>query len=582
MSSPVSRRSQENSTEMLIELNIKNIALIEGLRIELARGLNVLTGETGAGKSIVVDCVNLSLGNRGGRELVRTGEEKGQVRALFDITGNAAAEAYLTELGIEYDDGFVEVSRELTNQGRSICRIAGNVVPMSTLKAFTGHLVDLHGQQEHQKLMDPANHVMYLDSFGGEEIKLLKETMREKHKAYTSAKSALDKLLSDEATRSQKIDFLTMQVKEIKAAKLKNGEEEELTRKCKLFENAEKLSGSMRIAYERVYAGGKSMSAQESLKRASDALSGIADLDDNYAALQERVSDAMYLVQDIGYELQSIYEDLSFDPAEADAAQERLEQIKKLKRKYGPEVSDVIAFGEKAQKELSDLTNADERREELTDEVKRTKTEMEQAAEALSEKRKQIASQLDGQIIKQLKDLGMARTRFETAFTKRTAITADGGEDVEFMISPNPGEPLRPLAAIASGGEISRFMLALKVILAQSDGIDTMIFDEIDTGISGRMAQVVGEKMALLAKEKQVICVSHLAQIAALGDTQFVVEKTVTGEHTGSHVCKLDENGRIEELTRLVGGAETDESGREHARSMLKSAWDRKNQLRNA
>lgn len=581
MSSPVSRRSPENSTEMLIELNIKNIALIEGLRIELARGLNVLTGETGAGKSIVVDCVNLSLGNRGGRELVRTGEEKGQVRALFDITGNAAAEAYLTELGIEYDDGFVEISRELTNQGRSICRIGGNVVPMSTLKAFTGHLVDLHGQQEHQKLMDPTNHVMYLDSFGGEEIKLLKETMREKHKAYTSAKSALDKLLSDEATRSQKIDFLTMQVKEIKAAKLKNGEEEELTRKCKLFENAEKLSGSMRIAYERVYAGGKSMSAQESLKRASDALSGIADLDENYAALQERVSDAMYLVQDIGYELQSIYEDLSFDPAEADAAQERLEQIKKLKRKYGPEVSDVIAFGEKAQKELSDLTNADERREELTDEVKRAKTEMEKAAEALSEKRKQIASQLDGQIIKQLKDLGMARTRFETAFTKRTAITADGGEDVEFMISPNPGEPLRPLAAIASGGEISRFMLALKVILAQSDGIDTMIFDEIDTGISGRMAQVVGEKMALLAKEKQVICVSHLAQIAALGDTQFVVEKTVTGEHTGSHVRKLDESGRIEELTRLVGGAETDESGREHARSMLKSAWDRKNQLRN-
>ena len=566
---------------MLIELNIKNIALIESLRIELERGLNVLTGETGAGKSIVVDCVNLSLGNRGGRELVRTGEEKGQVRALFDITGNAAAEAFLNELGIDYDDGFVEVSRELTSQGRSICRIAGSVVPMSTLKEFTGHLVDLHGQQEHQKLMDPNHHVMYLDSFGGNEIKLLRETMSQTHRVYMAAENALQKLLSDEATRSQKIDILTMQVKEIKAAKLKEGEEEELIRKCKLYENAEKLSGSMRIAYERVYAGGKSMSAQESLKRAADALSGIADLDENYAALQERVSDAMYMVQDIGYELQSIYEDLSFDPAEADAAQERLEQIKKLKRKYGPEVSDVLAFYEKAQKELNELTNADERREELTEDVRLAKDKMTEAAQALSAKRKQIAAVLDKQIIEQLRDLGMARTRFETAFTKKPAITADGAENVEFMISPNPGEPLRPLAAIASGGEISRFMLALKVILAETDGIDTMIFDEIDTGISGRMAQVVGEKMALLAGKKQVICVSHLAQIAALGDTQFVVEKTVTGEHTGSHVRKLDDAGRIEELTRLVGGAETDESGREHARSMLKSAWDRKAALRN-
>lgn len=566
---------------MLIELNIKNIALIESLRIELERGLNVLTGETGAGKSIVVDCVNLSLGNRGGRELVRTGEEKGQVRALFDISGNAAAEAFMNELGIDYDDGFVEVSRELTSQGRSICRIGGSVVPMSALKEFTGHLVDLHGQQEHQKLMDPNNHVMYLDSFGGSEIKLLRETMKETHRVYMAAENALQKLLSDEATRSQKIDILTMQVREIKAAKLKEGEEEELTRKCKLYENAEKLSGSMRIAYERVYAGGKNMSAQESLKRASDALSGIADLDENYASLKERVSDAMYMVQDIGYELQSIYEDLSFDPAEADAAQERLEQIKKLKRKYGPEVADVLAFYEKAQKELNELTNADERREELTEDVRAAKEKMTEAAQALSEKRKQIAAVLDKQIIEQLRDLGMARTRFETAFTRKNAVTADGAENVEFMISPNPGEPLRPLAAIASGGEISRFMLALKVILAETDGIDTMIFDEIDTGISGRMAQVVGEKMALLAGKKQVICVSHLAQIAALGDTQFVVEKTVTGEHTGSHVRKLDEAGRVEELTRLVGGAETDESGREHARSMLKSAWDRKTALRN-
>lgn len=565
---------------MLIELNIRNIALIESLRIELERGLNVLTGETGAGKSIVVDCVNLSLGSRGGRELVRTGEEKGSVRALFDIGDCPAARAFLDEMQLEYDDGYAEVSRELTSAGRSVCRINGSVVPMSTLKEFTGHLVDLHGQQEHQRLMDPANHVNYLDAFGGEKIKTLKAEMKKTHAAFLAAENALKKLNSDEATRSQKIDILSMQVKEIRAAKLKEGEEEELNRRCKLFENAEKLSGSMRIAYERVYAGGKSMSAQESLKRAADALAGIADLDENYAALKDKVEESLYAVQDVGYEIQSIYEDLSFDPAEADAAQERLEQIKKLKRKYGPEVSDVLAFVEKAAKELSELQNMDERREELTAEFNDAKAAMDEAAGKLSAARRNIASKLDGEIVEQLKDLGMARTKFETAFTKKPAVTADGGEDVEFMISPNPGEPLRPLAAIASGGEISRFMLALKVILASTDGIETLIFDEIDTGISGRMAQVVGEKMALLAKDKQVICVSHLAQIAALGDTQFVVEKTVTGDHTGSNVRKLDDAGRIEELNRLVGGAETDESGREHARSMLQGAWDRKNVLR--
>lgn len=565
---------------MLIELNIKNIALIESLRIELERGLNVLTGETGAGKSIVVDCVNLSLGSRGGKELVRTGEEKGQVRALFDIGDCPAAKAYLDELQMEYDDGFVEVTRELTSAGRSVCRLNGCVIPMTALKEFTGHLVDLHGQQEHQRLMDPANHVRYLDDFGGAEIRELKDAMRRTHAVYLAADNALRKLNEDEATRSQKIDILSMQVREIRAAKLKDGEEEELEKRCRLFENAEKLSGSMRVAYERIYAGGKSMSAQESLKRAADALSGIADLDENYAALRDKIEESLCVVQDIGYEIQSIYEDLSFDPAEADAAQERLEQIKKLKRKYGPEVKDILAFVEKAAKELNDLQNMDERREELNEAYEQAKAAMNEAADKLSAARKKIARKLDGQIVEQLGDLGMARTKFETSFTKKPAVTADGSENVEFMISPNPGEPLRPLAAIASGGEISRFMLALKVILASTDGIETLIFDEIDTGISGRMAQVVGEKMALLAKDKQVICVSHLAQIAALGDTQFVVEKTVTGEHTGSNVRKLTEDGRIEELSRLVGGAETDASGKEHARSMLTGAWDRKKVLR--
>lgn len=565
---------------MLCELNITNIALIKSLRIEFTRGLNALTGETGAGKSIVVDCVNLALGHRGGRELVRTGQEKGSVKALFDIGDNAACAEFLNEMQIDYDDGYVEVSRDLLANGKGICRINGNVVPLGNLKAFTSMLVDLHGQQEHQRLLSPENHVLYLDSFGGSEIELLKQKMKEAYTEFASVRQSLNRLNEDEKNLSQRFDILSMQVKEINSAKLREGEEEELERKSKLFENSQKLSDNIRIAYERVYLGGKSLSAQESLKRASDALKGIADLDEQYASLSAQLEEILYSVKDVGYELQSIFEDLSFDPAEADRVQDRLETLKKLKRKYGPEVSDVIAYGKKCASELEKLKNLDDSRAELEMQYEKAKEALKTAAEKLSAKRKEVAVKLEKAIKQQLADLGMGRTEFEVEFRPASGIGENGSEEIEFMISPNPGEPLRPLATIASGGEVSRFMLAIKVILAENDGIDTMIFDEIDTGISGRMAQTVGEKMAMLGKDKQVICVTHLAQIAALADTQFLVEKSVQDGRTNSSVQKLSDEGRVEELVRLVGGAETDASGESHARSMLQAAAERKQNLR--
>ncbi len=557
---------------MLLELNIQNIALIERLRIEFGRGLNVLTGETGAGKSIVVDCVNLALGGRADRELIRNGEEKACVRALFDITENKDAKEYLSSLGIDVDDGLAEVSREMSRSGKNVCRVNGAMMTLSNLKQFTSMLVDIHGQHEHQQLMDAEKHLSFLDAYAGEEFAPYKTEVRRTYEAYSLTNRELNRLNMDEAERARRIDNLTFQHREIAGAKLKADEEETLLSKNRIYENAEKLSGHLRTAYERVYAGGKSISAQESLKRAMDAMSAISDIDEKYRLLHSRLEEAYYAVSDIGYELQDASEEMEFDPAEAEKVADRLDLINRLKRKYGPELIDVIEFGKKAGEELKKLNASSDIRQELEDTLKEQKKALKSAAEALSAVRKEKADRLSLAVIEQLKDLGMGRTRFEAKFEKLDKPGHDGQDNMEFMISPNPGEPLRPLAAIASGGEISRIMLALKAITAETEGVDTMIFDEIDTGISGRMAQTVGEKMCMLGKMRQVICVTHLAQIAALSDHQYLVEKTVEGDKTGSTVKKLSEEGRIDEIARMVGGADEGESGRMHARNMLEAA----------
>ena len=557
---------------MLLELNIQNIALIERLRIEFGRGLHVLTGETGAGKSIVVDCVNLALGLRADRDLVRTGEEKACVRALFDISENQDAEKYLASLGVDVEEGLVEVSREISRSGKNVCRVNGAMLTLSNLRQFTAMLVDIHGQHEHQQLMDSEKHLSFLDAYAGEVLSPHLEAVKRAHEAYTQTNRELNKLNLDEAERERRIDSLTFQYREIAGAKLKADEEEALISKNRIYENAEKLSGHLRTAYERVYAGGKSISAQESLKRAVDAMSAISDIDEKYKILHSRLEEAYYAVSDIGYELQDASEEMEFDPAEAEKVADRLDLIQELRRKYGPELKDVIEYGKRANEELKKLESAVDTKQELSDLLKTQKKALKAACDALSAVRREKADQLTKAVIDQLKDLGMGRTRFEAKFETLEKPEANGQDKMEFMISPNPGEPLRPLTAIASGGEISRIMLALKAITAETEGVDTMIFDEIDTGISGRMAQTVGEKMCMLGKMRQVICVTHLAQIAALGDHQYLVEKTVEGEKTGSTVRKLSEEGRISEIARMVGGADEGESSKAHAKNMLEAA----------
>ena len=558
---------------MLLELTIRNIALIESLRIEFAQGFNVLTGETGAGKSIVVDCVNLALGGRADREMIRTGADRGSVEALFDISQNTQALRLAEELGVEADGGVVCVSRELSRSGRNLCRIAGTVLPLTTLKQFTALLVDVHGQHEHQALMNPQRHMDFLDAFGDVAHERLIEQVRGAHAERAETAASLRALLKDAAERERLIDMLSFQVQEIEAAKLKNGEEEKLERKLKMLENAEKVRDGVETAYQLTYGGdGGSVSAQEALLRASDALQNIAGLDPRFERLSAELRNLYYAAQEAGSELQAISEELGFDPRLMDRIADRLDLISRLERKYGATEAEVIAFGEAARARLESVQSGDARIAELKKRLKAQDQALREACVALTESRRALATALEEGIVGQLKDLGMARTRFRVEFRPLEKPGANGADEIEFLISPNPGEPLRPLAAIASGGELSRIMLALKTLSLHRGGVDSMVFDEIDTGVSGRMAQVVGEKMRDIAETKQVLCVTHLPQIAALGDAHFRVEKRTEGERTQTNVVRLDEDGRVHELSRLVGGAADSESSLSHARHMLQDA----------
>ncbi|MCQ2437706.1 MAG: DNA repair protein RecN [Clostridia bacterium] len=557
---------------MLIELTIRNIALIESLRIEFAQGFNVLTGETGSGKSIVVDCMNLVLGARSDREIIRTGAEKGSVQALFDVENNERAKALAEELGVECEDGMLTVTREISRSGRNICRLSGLVVTLAQLKQMTALLLDIHGQHEHQSLMNPLKHIDFLDAFGGESHHALKQKVAELHQERTKNMSLLKHLMTDAAEKERLTDMLTFQVEEITAARLKRGEEEMITERLAVLENAEKIRERLSVAVRSVYSGGREPSAQETLSAAVTALEAISSYNKAYAELADRVRGAYVTVQDIGYALQAAFDKIEVGPDRLDRWSARLELIDKLERKYGPTIDDVLAFGEKASERLESIQSADARIGDLKKTVKQLDKTLREACEALTASRTELADVLSKRVMAQLADLGMGRTQFAVRIQPEPKPTANGLDQVEFMISPNPGEPLRPLAAIASGGELSRIMLALKAISVDAEGVDAMVFDEIDTGVSGRMAQVVGEKMCKIAVDHQVMCVTHLPQIAALGDAHYRVEKNVVGERTETNVIRLDEHGRVLELSRLVGGADDSESSLSHAAHMLSAA----------
>ncbi|MDO4739873.1 MAG: DNA repair protein RecN [Eubacteriales bacterium] len=567
---------------MLIELTIRNIALIESLRIPFGPGLNILTGETGAGKSIVVDAVSLALGGRADRELIRSGTQSASVQAAFDISDCPAAKEMLAQYGIDPGDDVITVGRELSSSGRNICRICGAAATLSQLRALTALLMDMHGQHEHARLLEPSAHLAFLDECGDEEHRQLVLRVRNAYEAYAAAEKELRAANEDIAQRERLADMLRYQIAEIDEIKPKKGEYDKLEARAKLYEHAELIAEKVDIAYAQAYAGsGRSAGAQEALKKAMNAMGAIAEYDARFSALHERLEESYYLVQDIGLELQDIREGLDHDPGKLARIEDRLDALKRLMRKYGPQIEDVLAFRADAAERLEALDNADERRDRLEKALKKEDAAYSALCVQLTESRGRIAEHFCSAVRAELAELGMPKLRFEARFAPKMKLHSPTGTDVvELLISPNPGEPLKPMASIASGGELARIMLAFKTVQNQQGGAGTMVFDEIDTGVSGRMAQAVGEKMARIGFAKQVICVTHLPQIAAIGDQQYLVEKHEENGRTETNVRLLDENGRAAELARLVGGAEDDGSAFEHAQSMIRQAARRREELR--
>jgi len=560
---------------MILSMRMRNIALIEELSLEFGEGLHVMTGETGAGKSIVVDAVNLVLGGRAARELIRTGTDKAWVEAVFDASGNEEVAKWAQAQALDDFDGTVTLYREITRSGRNLCRVCGVVMPLSALKDIAVLLMDVHGQHEAQFLMNSQYHLLFLDAAGGDDYQALLSRVDAAYQAFITNHRQYARLVKENEKKQYRMESLKKSLEELEKARLKLGEEETLAAEKERFRHSEKIATAVAAAHRAISANDDSETVLSRVKEAADALRSLAAFGENYVSLAQRCDSAYYELEEIDYELADLTEKGEFDPVRAEKVETRLDLIRRMERKYGETVAEVLSQQKKMQEEYDNYVSLDEQVAKTGAEHKRLLAQYRQLARQLTEARHGLANEFEKNMMAQLKDLGMGNTIFQVSFAIRPEgkifMPQSVGDDViEFMISPNPGEPLKPLSKIASGGELSRLMLAIKSLEAEKGGVGTMVFDEIDTGISGRMAQVVAEKMALIARKRQVICVTHLPQIAAMAAHQFLVEKRVEGERTNTSVRLLSPKERISEVARMLGGADGSEgSAMSHAAHML-------------
>lgn len=573
---------------MLCQLSIKNIALIDNLTIEFTEGMNVLTGETGAGKSIVIDSMNLALGERADRDLIRAGQERASVEALFDITSCPALFPILEESGIETDGGQLIVSRVLTTAGRNIVRINGVLTPLSLLRQITSALVDVHGQHEHQYLMDEGRHLGFLDSYAHNEISPAARRVEELYRQMHSLKLRLRGINEGTQERAQRLDMLQFQVEEIQQARLKDGEEEELLEQRDLIRNSERILSALSQCSAFLDGYDDMPACTDSIRQSVSLLSSISGYGAQFSTLEEQLRDVYYTLEDLAMQIHVQADKMEFDPETAEQVESRLDEIRTLERKYGNSIADILRYQEDAEKEIAQLSRQEQDSSQLDKRFSQLSRELYDACMRLHELRQHAAERFSAAVEEQLKDLGMAKARLHVdfapipAFDQAEKYYAPTGLDrVRFLISTNAGEPLKPLSRTASGGELSRMMLAFKAIAADQDDVGTMVFDEIDTGISGRMAQVVGEKMAGIGRSRQVICVTHLPQIAAMGDSHHLVEKQEEENRTHTNVRTLSREERIGELARMVGGALESQSALSHAAEMLRMADEWKQSVTN-
>ena len=556
---------------MLVNLHVKNLALIEEVDVDFDEGLVVLTGETGAGKSLVIGSVNLALGEKASKDLIRTGTDYSLVELTFKV-GESVAEA-LKDMDIYMeDDSEVVVTRKISKD-RSVAKINGETVNLKTLKAAMSLLVDIYGQHEHQTLLYKKNHLSFLDDFAKNDIGELKSEVSNQYKSYKKILKALEEMQMDSSTQAKEVEFAKFEIKEIESANLTEGEDEELETEFKKMSNSQNTSQSLSEAYECLTAGDVNVSS--ALSKAIDAVNSISIEDEAIENIKKSLYDVDSLVSQTSSDINEYNKTLEYNPARVKEVEDRLDTINTLKIKYGQTTELILDYLKDRQDFVDRIENYEEELEKLKVELKESKETLEKLSKDLSAKRKKSAKDFEKKVVKALEELNFLSVEFKVDF-KTKDFSADGIDDIEFMLSTNPGEPLKPLGDVASGGELSRIMLAIKSVMASADEVDTLIFDEIDAGISGKTATAVGEKLDLLARKNQVICISHLSQIASMADSHFLISKSVKDNKTFSEVEKLDRESSVKELARLSGGIEDSDLAIKHAEELKKEAESKK------
>lgn len=561
---------------MLRELSIKNFAIIEDLTVGFVEGLTVLTGETGAGKSIIIDAVQLLAGGRGSQEFIRHGAKKAELEGLFGISSeNHSAYQKCAEAGIEIEEGMVILRRDLNDNGKSVCRVNGKLVPLSILREIGATLIDVHGQHESQELMDDKRHISLLDQFAGADIDPLKERYSEEYSAYRELKKELAAISLGEQQVAQKIDLFSFQIKEIDACQFRAGEEEELAEERRRLMNFNKIYERSNTAHEAILGESRGL---DWIGQAMTDLEEVATLDQDFREHSDNVSAAFYSLQEAAFQIKNILDDLEFNPERLNEVEQRLALIQSMKRKYGATLEDILTYREKIGEELESLINRDENMQKNEQQLNDLKEKLLLTAEKLTEVRKKSGRKLSDAIMHQLRALYMEKADFSVHFEPIAADQFDhnGLDRIVFYIATNVGEPPKPLTKIASGGELSRMMLALKTIFSSTNGITSIIFDEVDTGVSGRVAQAIAEKISAISMYSQVLCISHLPQVAAMADHHYYIKKHEEAHRTVTSLTEIFDNARIDEISRMMSGAEVTELTFRHAKELVEIANGRK------
>lgn len=563
---------------MLRELSIRNFAIIDDLTVSFSDGLTVLTGETGAGKSIIIDAVHLLAGGRGSLEFIRHGARKAELGGLFQVSDDShPIYAKLEEAGLEAEEGTIILRRDLNDNGKSVCRINGKLVPLSVLRDIGGSLIDIHGQHENQELMDEKQHINLLDYFAHDELKDIKEEYGRLYQAYRELKREVQALNLDEQRTAQRIDLYQFQINELEEAALQVDEEEKLLEERRRLMNFHKIFERANMAYEAISGDGNGL---DYIGNAMNALEDIVELDANFKESSETVASSFYALQDAAFQIKNVLDDLEFDPERMNEVEHRLAQYQAMKRKYGTTVEEILAYHAKIEEELMQLINRDETIQQSEKQLCDMEKQLHAFAGKLTAIREENAQRLSDAIMNELRVLHMEKAKFIVKFEQLEQFDANGKDDIAFYISTNVGEPPKSLPKIASGGELSRIMLALKTIFSSSTGITSIIFDEVDTGVSGRVAQAIAEKISDISVNSQVLCISHLPQVAAMADHHYYIKKQVEDDRTFTTVSEIRGEERIEEVSRMMSGAEITDLTLQHASELIEMARLRKMEIK--